>query len=568
MKGYSFVPDESVSLVRGIPLEEEPGLGTLTLPGFLREVTRKFGAREAIAQPRPGGTVERWTYGELWVRAMDVARALVAGGLGKGERVGILMTNRAEFLSALFGTALAGGTVVPLSTFSTPAELNHLIASSACSVLLLEPRVLKKDFVRILTELEPEIAGAGSAEISSPKYPFLRHIVALDSDTAVGAIAPWQAFLARGLEECERRIDARAATVMPADPGALFFSSGTTGRPKGILSAHRGIAIQLWRWRRIFGLQDDVRCWTANGFFWSGPCGMAIGGALASGGTLVLQSTFNPEEALALMATERVTFPVAWPHQWAQLEGAANWNEVDLSAMHYVNRDGPAGRHPTVRTTWVEPSRIYGNTETFTLSSAYCSGTPQEVIGDSWGFPLPGMTFKIVDPLTGAIMPMGKRGEIAVKGPTLMLGYIGVPLDQTLDDQGFFWTGDGGYLDAQGRVYWEGRLNDIIKTGGANVSPVEVDSILIQCPGVRLTQTVGVPDDLLGELVVACIVLQEGVRLDEAAVRAFASEQLASYKVPRRVLFFAEQDLGTTGSAKVKTAELRKLAADRLKAVG
>jgi acyl-CoA synthetase (AMP-forming)/AMP-acid ligase II len=145
-----------------------------------------------------------------------------------------------------------------------------------------------------------------------------------------------------------------------------------------------------------------------------------------------------------------------------------------------------------------------------------------------------------------------------------MLGYLGVPLDETLDEEGYFRTGDGGYLDAEGRLFWEGRLNDIIKTGGANVSPVEIDELIRTCPGVKVAQTVGVPDEALGELVVTCIVLHEGVHLDEESVRRFAREKLASYKVPRRVLSFAEDDLQLTGSAKLKTADMRELAEQRL----
>jgi len=148
----------------------------------------------------------------------------------------------------------------------------------------------------------------------------------------------------------------------------------------------------------------------------------------------------------------------------------------------------------------------------------------------------------------------------------MMLGYVGVPLDETLDAEGFFRTGDGGYLDETGRLFWHGRLNDIIKTGGANVSPVEIDTIIKTCPGVKVTQTVGVPHDTLGELVVACIVPHEGAALDEEKIRGFAREQLASFKVPRRVLFFSEDDLQLTGSAKIKTADLKALVVKRLDA--
>ena len=196
----------------------------------------------------------------------------------------------------------------------------------------------------------------------------------------------------------------------------------------------------------------------------------------------------------------------------------------------------------------------------------YPANTSREVAGDSHGPPLPGNSLKIVDPLTGVVVAVGARGEIAIKGPTLMLGYLGTPLDETLDEDGYFRTGDGGSVDEAGRLFWEGRLNDIIKTGGANVSPVEIDSVIINCPGVKLTQTVGVPHESLGEMVVTCVVRQDGARLDEAAVRDFARVKLASYKAPRRVLFFSESDLALTGSAKVKTADLRKVVAAILEA--
>jgi fatty-acyl-CoA synthase len=564
MSDEEIVEERSVSIVQGLPLSAEPGLGALTLPGFLREVTRSFADREALAQRRTDGSVERWSYRDLWNRSVDVAKALVAGGLGKGERVGVLMTNRAEFLSAVFGTGLAGGTAVPLSTFSTPHELDYLLAASACSVLLYERHVLKKDFSQILCEIDPAIAGAPPGGLVSLKFPFLRRLAVVDSDPPTGVIESWDAFLARGHGVAEAQVDARANAVAPADPAALFFSSGSTNKPKGILSAHRGVAIQLWRMRRQQGLGEDVRAWTANGFFWSGNFAMVLGATLSAGGSLILQRTFQSEQALALLESERANFLFAWPHQWAQLEAASNWHHVDLSALKYVDVETPVARHPTVTASWTEPRHSYGNTETFTLSTGYPANTSRKTAGDSHGPPLPGNTLKIVDPLTGIVVPVGERGEIAIKGPTLMMGYLGVPLDETLDGEGYFRTGDGGYVDRAGRLFWEGRLNDIIKTGGANVSPLEIDSIIKDCPGVKVAQTVGVPHEALGELVVTCIVCQEGATLDEDTVRNFARQKLASYKVPRRILFMDESDLQLTGSAKVKTGDLRTLAAKML----
>jgi fatty-acyl-CoA synthase len=553
------------SIVEGIPLSEEPGLGPLTLPGFLREVTTRNALREALVMHTPEG-VERWTYAALWDRSVEVARALIACGAGKDSRVGIMMTNRLEWIAGVFGTALAGGVAVTISTFSTAPELDYMLQASDVSILLFEGSVLKKSFVEMLCDLEPAIRSARPGQLESTRFPFVRHLVAVGADRA-GAIERWSDFLARGEPIPGTLVEARAATVQPSDAGVLFFSSGSTSKPKGILSAHRGVAIQLWRYARILDLEGDVRCWTANGFFWSGNFVMTIGGTFSSGGAIILQPTFSAAEALELMQAERVNYPVAWPHQWPQLEEAPNWSRVDLSSVRYVDCDSPLARHPTVSTNWREPNWAYGSTETFTISTGFPAGTPEEVVGGSRGEVLPGNTLKIVDPMTGAVLPRGQRGEIAVKGPTLMLGYIGVPRDETLDAEGFFRSGDGGYLDEVGRLFWEGRLTDIIKTGGANVSPLEVDAVLATCPGVKVARTVGVPHDTLGEMVVACVVPSEGSVPDEASIRNYLKERLASYKVPRRVLYFGDDELSLTGSAKIKASNLRELASERLKAV-
>ena len=553
----------ALSIVKGFPLSEEPGLGALTMAGFLREVTSRYAEREALLLRAADGTM-RWSYRELWDRSIEVARSLLACGLGKDSRVGVLMTNRPEWLSGVFGTWLAGGVAVTLSTFSTPPELEYLLQISNISLLLLERSVVKKDFVQILCELEPAIRTAPPGQLQSAKFPFLRRLAVVGAAPAEGAIEGWNQFLAQGATIPLALVEAAAATVKPSDTGSLFLSSGSTNKPKGILNSHRAMAIQSWRSRRLFDLGDDVRCWSANGFMWSGNFVMALGGTLAAGGSLVLQRFFDPAEALELMQAERVTYPIAWPHQWAQLEAAPNWSRVDLSSVRYVDPSSTAARHPTVTTQWSEPKWAYGSTETFTINTGFPSGTPAEVALNSHGIPFPGNVLKIVDPDSGEIMPIGQRGEIAVKGATLMLGYVGVPLDETLDDEGFFRTGDGGYVDTKGRLFWEGRLTEVIKTGGANVSPSEVDAVLAAYPGVKVGKTVGMPHKTLGEMVVSCIVPHEGATLDAEAIRAFLKSSLASYKVPRRVLFLQEEELPLTGSAKIRSGALRELISKRL----
>jgi fatty-acyl-CoA synthase len=551
------------STVHGPPLSEEP-LGALTLPGFLREVCALHREREAMVFHPPQVAAVRYSYAQLWDQAFAIARALLARGVTKETRVGLLATNRPEWVTAMFGISLSGATCVALSTFAKPAELEYALRIGDVSLLIFERSVLGRDFAADLASLCPELAQA-QEEARSTRLPFLRRAVCIgEMPAAGGAIESWDAFVGDERKAPAALVDAIGAEIAPTDRALVFFSSGSTAKPKAIVQAHRAAAIQCWRWPRIFAVDRDVRTWTANGFFWSGNFAMAMGMTLAAGGCLVLQRYFDPGEALRLMQDERVSMPVAWPHQWGRLTEDPVYREVDLSALRYVGEISPLRDHPTVSSTWQEPTAAYGNTETLTINAAHPSGTPAEIFDGNHGFPLPGNTIRIVDPMSGRVLARGEAGEIAVKGPTLMLGYLRVPPEETFDDQGFFRTGDGGFVDEQGRLHWQGRLNDIIKTGGANVSPLEINAVLAECPCVKIGATVGVPHDTLGELVVACVVPEAGSALDEETVRRFVAQHLSSYKVPRRVLFVQESELELTGSNKVKTAPLRELAAKRL----
>lgn len=565
----AVVDDLSVSRVRGIALEAEPGIGALTIPGYLREVCTRYADREAVVMHGPDGVL-RWSYQELWDQSVSVAKALIASGVGKDSRVGILMTNRPEYLSALFGTALAGGVTVALSTFSTPPELEYLLATSAISTLLFEGQVLKTSFADMLAALDPQMAQCSTGQLASEKFPFLRRCVRLDGVTGTGTCAAtaavhesWESFIRCGNTVTDAVVSARAAVVTPADAGGLFFSSGTTSRPKGILHAQRAFAIQWWRWPRVLAVKEPARAWTGNGFFWSGNISMIVGVAFSTGGAVILEPLFNAESALKLIEAERVTFMNGRPHQWARLQAVTGYAQANLSSLRYITRGELIREHPSVHTEWQVPMS-FGTTETMTINTSYDADTPDELYAGSCGVPLPGNLLKIVDPHTHVLVPVGARGEICIKGPTLMMGYLGKTAEETFDDEGYFCTGDGGYVDGEGRVFWEGRLNDIIKTGGANVSPEEVDAVIAGFPGVKRTQTVGVPHETLSEIVVSCIVPVDGVALDEQAIIAWLKQFLASYKIPRRVLFFREDEFALTANEKVKAREIRQLACKSL----
>jgi fatty-acyl-CoA synthase len=554
-----------VTTFRGPPAETETGVGALTLSGFLLEVARRHPEREALVFHERDGTVVRWSYRDLECEALRVARAVLAADVGRGGRVGILMGNRPEWVAALYGVALAGAVAIPLNTYFEPPELDFVLRHSDTQLLLTQTLLLSHAYVDQLVALCPELAGGAPGELRSPRFPHLRRVVALGLDERRGAVEPWEAFVRLGDDVAEDLLQATAAEVTPADHALIIYTSGTTATPKGVLHPHRGPALQSWRFAQQLRLDSRVRVWSAFPFFWSAGLVMVMGATLAAGGCLVLQEHFEPGEALRLLERERVTSPYAWAHQLAELEDHPDWARADLSAIRHCEAFTSFGRHPSVHVddTW-SPRAAYGLSETCTIISSLPVDTPREIRERSQGVILPGNLVRIVDRDTGAALPVDAIGEITTKGPTLMLGYVKKLPEECFDEDGFFHTGDAGFVDGEGCLHWTGRMTEMIKTGGANVSPVELEETLLRHPGLKAALAVGIPDEKLGEMVVLCAVAHDGVRLGEDEVRDFLRGRVATYKIPRRVLFFDEHELSLTGNAKIRADDLRKLAINRL----
>ena len=535
----------------GPPIDGTPGVGALTLGGLLGEVVARFGPNEAVVldDPLRGGETVRWTYDRLGAEARRIGRALIAAGVERGDAVGVVMGNRPEAVAAVFGAALAGAVAAPMSTFSPRPELAHLVDSCRAAVVLTQSRLLARRF------------GDDLATIAADR-PYLRRVAVLGEDS-------WDGLLAAGDDVPEDRLDARAAAVRADDPALVIFSSGTTSAPKGILHAHRSPALQCWLQAGVFARYPGTRLYSALPIFWTAGFNTAVGATLAAGGCWVAQETFDPAAALALMARERVTEPYTLPHQTAALAEHPDWAGTDLSALRCVYGKSAYARHPRVNGDpgWIMPVG-WGMSETCAFVSAHPSDTPRERAKVGHGTLLPGAQLRVVDPDTGAILGVDEEGELCVSGATRMLGYLGRRAEDCFDEDGFFHTGDAGRVSADGNVHWSGRRTEMIKTGGANVSPAEVEVALRACPQVKLSRVVGVPDARLDQAVVACIVLRDGEAATADDVRAFLRERIAAYKVPRHVLFFADDEMPMTGSdAKVRDDALLELVRARLATV-
>ncbi|HVT78794.1 MAG TPA: class I adenylate-forming enzyme family protein [Acidimicrobiales bacterium] len=476
---------------------------TSTLGAFLRDKADRFANNEALVFED-----RRYTYADVLAHAEAVASDLEAG-----ETVAIVMGNRPEAIFTIFGAALAGAVAVPLSTFATRDELKFMLEDCGADLVVTQDRLLGRALANELRMVHPQVATFG---------------VFLGGD--------------------KERGDPR-----PDDAAVIIYSSGTTSTPKGMVHSHAAHVTAFENQARVFRRDETSRVWTAFPLFWTAGFDSAMGATLAAGGCLVLQETFEPGAALALMAREHVDEPYCLPHQTQAMAEHPDWATTDLSSMTKVFGKSAFARHPKVDgdTHWQNPTG-YGLSETCAFFAAHSADTPRDVMKKSIGALLPGNELRIAD-----------DGELLVKGPTLMQHYVGRKPAGCFDAEGFFHTGDTGHLDEHGHLVFEGRKTEMIKTGGANVSPAEIEVALRAFEPVKLARIVGVPDERLGERVVACIVLKG--EATEADVQNFLKDRVAAYKVPRQVLFFADGEIPMTRSdTKVRDAELLALVMERL----
>jgi acyl-CoA synthetase (AMP-forming)/AMP-acid ligase II len=534
----------------------------------LVEQAHRFPDHEALVFDDPflDGRTVRVSYREVEQDARHVARALLAIGLGKGARVGILMGNRPEAVVSLFGAALAGAIAVPISTLSPKPELAYLLAHADISVILSQTTMGRRRFADDIAELCPA-ATFGRRPIADLAYPYLRNVAVVGPEGDCAGLETWDDFIRRGEAIDDALVDAVAAQVHPSDPAFVIYTSGTTSAPKGVLHNHQAGARQWWVQADLFGRDPATRVWCAMPLFWTAGMNAALGATIASGGTWVMQEMFETGPALRLLERERVTEPHVFGHQAKMLEGHPDWAKTDLSSCTKVFGKSVFTRHSTVQAdpTWNMPVG-YGMSETSSFFTGLPHTAPRDVFRTgTYGRLLPGNEMRVIDPDTGKALGPDQDGELVVRGPTLMEHYVKRTRAECFDADGYYHTGDIGRYDDHGFVYWAGRRTEMVKTAGANVSPAEIEVQLQAFEPVKLARAVGVPDDDRDEIVVLCVELKDGATATEGELKAFLRERIASYKVPRHVLFFSEGEIPMNNSrTKVKDDALVTEVAQRL----
>src|SRR5262245_25802813 len=521
-----------------------------TLPDLLDELAARQADHEFIV-----GGGQRLSYAETRARARQLARGLRGLGVGRGEMVALLMDNRPEWLVVGFAVTLLGATLVPISTWSRPRELEYVLNHCDASTLVTVDRFLGQDYVAMLAEMAP-----GSARL-----PQLRRVVVLGGERRPG-LTRFEDLDELGRDVTDAEIDAGQRALTPEDIAYILYTSGTTSTPKGVQLQHRGLIENMWNIGERQHLTAADRMWMGISLFWRFGCENALLAVMTHGGAVVLQEQFEAGEALALIERERCSVYYGTPNIALALWEHPDRAHRDLRSLRTGAAIGsPQAMRMVMEVGAREICNVYGLTECYGNCAVTDAHDTVDVRLHTVGRPLPGMDVRVVDPETRRELPPGEVGEIVIRG-YMTPGYYKDPQKnaEAFDADGFFRSGDFGTFREDGRLSFRGRLKEMVKTGGINVAPLEVEEVLLGHPVVEQVYVIGVPDPRREEILAAVVVTREGGAVTAEALRAFCRERLAAFKVPHVFRFAMRAELPVTATGKVQKVKLQEsLATER-----
>lgn len=486
---------------------------------------------------------QRLTWAEMERRVERLAGALLALGVQKGDRIGIVCSNRPEYILTYLAAARVGAILAGFNIQHTLREIAQLAA-------IVQPAVFVAlgDFV-IAEQLAPVVA----------TMPSVRHAVAIGEPIPEG----WLDFY-RLLEHDpagqQDAIRERTASLAEEDGALIVFTGGTTGVPKAALLSHKNIVANIAAQNRHLGWRADDRVLLHLPLNHVSGATLLVVGAMLSGATLILQERFHAEQALAAVARERVTLLGQVPTMWLMEFLLPGFADYDLSSVRMAIVSGaPTPEHVMRQIAAVAPIAIhaYGLTEVAGMVTYNRLDDRLEVLLRAAGRIAPEFELRIVDEQRQTLPP-GAVGEIAIRGECVMPGYFAHPEESALvlDEQGWLYTGDLGKLDAEGYVTVVGRSKDMYIAGGYNVYPAEIEAYLDQHPDVAQSACIGVPDDIMGEAGMVFLTPRPGATLNARQVREYCKQGLARYKNPRYIHILASLPLTAVG--KVDKRALRQ----------
>ena len=514
-------------------MTEAMGQWPQTIPGAARHAAEAW-------PDQPGLIVgaQTWTFAELWADARRAASAMLASGIGHGDRVAIWGPNTREWILAALGAQSVGATIVPLNTRFKGREAADILRRARVKLLFAPAAFLGQDY---------------AALIADEDLPDLRETIHLDRG--------FDAFVDRGAGPDDPAVDAALTRVSPDDICDIIFTSGTTGQPKGALTAHCQATQIFGDWAVRVDLRPGDRYLIVNPFFHTFGYKAGWSACLVRGATIVPMATFDVAEMVRQIEATRISFIPGPPTIYQSLlQELAGDRPRDFSSLR-VAVTGAAPVPPALVNRMRAELGMQNIVNGYGLTECGCvamtrQGDSAETVANTCGYPLPGLEVRCVGD-NGEDLPAGQPGELWVRGHGVMRGYLDDPAAtaEAIDPAGWLHTGDLGTIDANGYLKITDRKKDMFITGGFNVYPAEVEALLSAHPDVAMCAVIGVPDDRMGEVGRAFVVPRPGKVPEPAGLAAWSREHMANYKVPRT--FVIVPDLPRNAAGKVLKTDLR-----------
>ena len=532
------------------------------LGDLVDHAARTFSSNEALYYE-----CKRWTFAQLKEEVDRVARGLIGLGVQPGEKVALWMPNRPEWIHVLFAVAKTGAVLVPVNTRFRTADLEYVIRQSDATTLIAVDQSGPVNYQGMVRELCPEVESGDPNNLRPEIFPELKRVVILGDRNHTGVL-DWTDLISASETVSPTQLEIRQRAVDPDEPVIVMYTSGTTGFPKGVVHNHniqRNVNDEA---NRLGMTAKDVvlmylPLFHAFGLY-EGPLMSMITGART-----VLTTSFDPGEALKLVEQERVSVLHGFDTHFHGLTSHPDCDRTDRSSLRTgILAVGMASSEPAARRAqeMLCPTLTgWGMTEVGVCASmSFLDSTEDDRCLGS-GYPLPGHEFKIIDPQTGSSLPPGHMGELCVRSYAMMLGYYKKPEEtaKAIDSENWLHTGDVATIREDGYVRFLGRYKELLKVGGENVDPIEVEAFLLSHPAVMAVQVIGLPDERLNEVACACVVLMDGQEVSSNELIEYCRGKLASFKLPRQVLFMQEYPM--TPSGKVQKFKLRELVEEELR---
>ena len=518
-----------------------------TTPRLARDAAERFGDREAVADEGV-----RLSFDQLYHEARQAARGFLAGGVSHGDRIAIWAPNIHEWVVTLLGAHMAGAVVVPINTRFKGEEAGYILDTSGASMLFTVTGFLDTDYVQLLRAAKRDRSR-------------LHDIVVLRGDAPEGSIA-WSDFCARGLDATEADVDRQMASVKPDNLSDILFTSGTTGRPKGVMCTHGQTVRAFADWADVVGLQEGDRYLIVNPFFHAFGYKAGILACLMTGATIIPHAVFDPAAVLERIGHERISMLPGPPALFQSILNTPDLARHDLSSLRLAVTGAaviPVELIVRMREELGFERVItgYGLTEASGIVTMCRHDDDPETIATTSGRAIPGVEVSVVDD-AGQEVERGQPGEVIVRGYNVMRGYLDDP-EQTaeaIDAGGWLHTGDIGVMDERGNLRITDRKKDMFIVGGFNAYPAEIENLLLGHSGIAQVAVIGIPDERLGEVGMAFVVPRAGEAIGPDDVVEWAREHMANYKAPRHVEVVDALPLNASG--KVLKTELRERAAE------